>query len=277
LLEKLSVGLLVTPPRVEPLDAQSGRNLVADGALRLIYRGADGWIYEDPKALKRAFIVPQVTQVADERQALKILTNPEFDASKAALIDQPLAPREAELTDAGSRSGSVPADSESSARIIHESLNEVDIETSSTRAGILVLNDSWADGWRATVDGAPQTVLRVNFSFRGVVTAAGNHRVVFRYRPPLLLLSIAISTLALLSSAFWLAAAPARELYKNRRQILRSPQFLARGFLDKSAASAPPQRLVKMNDLIDDVERPDCAGTRPHNHRSERNDGAIAK
>ncbi|HKQ75505.1 MAG TPA: YfhO family protein [Blastocatellia bacterium] len=277
LLEKLSVGLFVTPPRVEPLDAQSGRNLVADGALRVIYQGADGWIYEDPKALKRAFIVPQVTQVADELQALKILTNPDFDARKAALIEQPLTSLEAELTGAGSGSGSVPAESESSARITRERLNEVEIETSSAQAGILVLNDSWAAGWRSTVDGAPQTVRRVNFSFRGVVIPAGNHRVVFRYRPPLLLLSIVISALSLLASAFWLAAGPARELYKNRPQVLKVPRFLARGILDKSAAGAPTRRLAKINDLIDDVERPDCAGTRPPNQRSERNDGAIAK
>jgi len=38
-------------------------------------------------------------------------------------------------------------------------------------------------GWEVTVDGQPRDLLRVNSLFRGVRLEAGEHEVVFRYRP----------------------------------------------------------------------------------------------
>jgi hypothetical protein len=35
--------------------------------------------------------------------------------------------------------------------------------------GLVVLSDTWYPRWRATVDGVPSTVYRVNVSMRGVV------------------------------------------------------------------------------------------------------------
>jgi hypothetical protein len=62
LLERLSVGLFVTAPGVRPLDP-AGRNLVQDGTLRLVYQGRDGWIFEDARALPRAFMAPREVTV----------------------------------------------------------------------------------------------------------------------------------------------------------------------------------------------------------------------
>lgn len=199
LLEKLSVGLLVAPPQVEPSDPRRGRNLVADGTLRLVYQGRDGWVYENPRALERAFVVPQTIQVEGAQQALETLLSAQFDARRSALIEQPLQPDDAALLDTSAPAAVPdPAQLASTARIVRESLNEIEIATSSPRAGVLVLNDMWAKGWRATVDGAPHTVHRVNFAARGVVVPEGPHHVVFRYRPPLLLFSIGASSAALL-------------------------------------------------------------------------------
>src|SRR5581483_10616456 len=44
-------------------------------------------------------------------------------------------------------------------------------------AGLLVLNDTWHQGWRATVDGAPAPIARVNHAFRAVPISAGSHEV----------------------------------------------------------------------------------------------------
>jgi hypothetical protein len=59
----------------------------------------------------------------------------------------------------------------------------------STRAGapaLLVLNDAYAEGWSADVDGSPVPILPANYLARGVLVPAGEHRVTFRYRTPLL-------------------------------------------------------------------------------------------
>lgn len=222
LLEKLSVGLLVTPPRVEPLAAHSGRNLVGDGTLRPVYQGPDGWIYENARAPGRAFLVPQVTQVTGEQEALKMLISAEFDARQAALIEQPLAAHEAALLDApAAQPGAEPVPA---ARIVRESLNEVEVATASPQAGVLVLNDMWAAGWRAAVDGAPQTVHRVNFAARGVVVPGGPHRVVFRYRPPLLLFSLAVSAVALLLLTVWVTAGLVSKMWR-RAQPQKEPNL----------------------------------------------------
>jgi len=58
---------------------------------------------------------------------------------------------------------------------------------------MLVINDSWGSGWKAYVDDVEQPVLRANYAFRGVVLSEGEHRVVLRYRPSALLISLVIS------------------------------------------------------------------------------------
>jgi hypothetical protein len=200
LLEKLSVGLLVTPPGVEPLDA-SGRNLLADERVRLVYEGADGWIYEDSRALPRAFLASQTTTVPDPESALRLLISPEFDARQAVIVSGSVpAAYAAALSDANQ----VPV-FDGQAEITRDRLNEVEVHTVSSRPAWLVLNDSWAAGWKAIVDGAEQSVARVNYAFRGLVVPAGSHQVVFRYQPRFLLLGFRVSSGALLFTVgFWL-------------------------------------------------------------------------
>jgi uncharacterized membrane protein YfhO len=47
---------------------------------------------------------------------------------------------------------------------------------------VLVLGDSDAPGWHATVNGKAQRVARVDQIMRGIVVPAGRSVVVFRYR-----------------------------------------------------------------------------------------------
>ncbi|MBU6151494.1 MAG: hypothetical protein KGR25_08590, partial [Chloroflexi bacterium] len=48
---------------------------------------------------------------------------------------------------------------------------------------LLVFTDSWAPGWSATIDGTPVPVLRVNNAIRAVMAPAGEHSLVWHYRP----------------------------------------------------------------------------------------------
>ncbi len=57
------------------------------------------------------------------------------------------------------------------------------VELQAERAALLVVADSWAPGWRASVDGQPSPLLQVAGVFRGVFVDAGAHRVVLSYRP----------------------------------------------------------------------------------------------
>ncbi len=59
----------------------------------------------------------------------------------------------------------------------------VEIETETEADGILLLNDKYNPDWKVSVDGKPAEILRCNYIMRGVGLTAGQHRVVFTYRP----------------------------------------------------------------------------------------------
>ena len=48
---------------------------------------------------------------------------------------------------------------------------------------LLVLTDVHYPGWKATVDGEPAQIERVDYLLRGVRVPAGSHRVEFSYEP----------------------------------------------------------------------------------------------
>lgn len=192
LLEKVSVGLLVTAPGIIPRDV-SGRDPTRDGTLELVYQGADGWIYKDTRALPRAFLVPQVLAAPDASTALAMLLDEKFDARNAAIvIGEQTAAEVALPTD------NLAASFQATASIIRDRLNDVEVESVTPRVAMMVLNDSWAPGWKAFVDGVEQPVLRVNYGFRGVVVPEGRHRVIFLYRPRMFLAGLFISSISLM-------------------------------------------------------------------------------
>ena len=78
---------------------------------------------------------------------------------------------------------------------------------------VLVLSDTWFQGWVATVDGERAEVLEVDHALRGVVVPAGEHRVHLRFDPPSFRAGIgltAVTTWALAAVAVVLAVRAAR-------------------------------------------------------------------
>jgi hypothetical protein len=72
---------------------------------------------------------------------------------------------------------------------------------------LLVLRDTFARGWRATVDGAARPLVRANGKYRAVAVGPGRQRVELRYHPPGLGWGGALSGAAALL-ALWLLARP---------------------------------------------------------------------
>jgi len=73
---------------------------------------------------------------------------------------------------------------------------DVRIEASLDRAGILVLNDMAYPGWTVDVNGRAATWIGANYLFRGVLLSPGKHTVRFRYRPASFRRGAAVSGLA---------------------------------------------------------------------------------
>jgi hypothetical protein len=79
----------------------------------------------------------------------------------------------------------------------------VTVTVNAPTAGWLVVNEAWAPGWRATVNGVETPVRRANFLMRAVRVGAGAQRVVMTYAPPGDLPLRALALLSLLTCA-WL-------------------------------------------------------------------------
>jgi hypothetical protein len=75
------------------------------------------------------------------------------------------------------------------------------LEVASACPAYLVLADTWAPGWTATVDGEPAAIGRADYAFRAVVVPAGRHEVRFRYAPRSVGTGLALSLLGALACA----------------------------------------------------------------------------
>jgi hypothetical protein len=95
-----------------------------------------------------------------------------------------------------------------SGRVTRLLATTVDVSFTADCDRLLVFTDSWAPGWSATIDGVPIPVLRVNNAIRAVMAPAGEHSLVWHYRPrflvPLLtLLALGVGTSCVLIAAPW--------------------------------------------------------------------------
>jgi hypothetical protein len=129
-------------------------------------------LYRVRDPLPRAYAVGRAVPAVGE-EALRVLESPEFDPREAVVVAGGAPVREP--------SAAEPFDG----RVTRLDLapDRVRLEAELSRAGYVVLVDSWDPGWQATVDGRPAPVLRANVAFRAVPVPAGRHAIEQRYRP----------------------------------------------------------------------------------------------
>jgi hypothetical protein len=148
----------------------SPRRGVSAPELTLVARGVRD-LYRNEMAMPRAYLVPDSRVAIDEFSALRIVKRADFDPRRVVVIEaeappMPVGPLGLAL-----------------ATIVDEEPDRVVIRSASTRAAWLVLNDTFAPGWTASVDGLPATILRANGLVRTIAVDAGFHRVEFHYDP----------------------------------------------------------------------------------------------
>jgi hypothetical protein len=143
--------------------------------LKVAYSGPDARIYRNANALPRTFLVDRQRVVSTDDAALAATTAPGFDALEMAITER----RIRGIPDDGDRSR--PADG--SAQLVSYGNERIEATTEARRQSLFVLTDVHYPGWKATVDGRPASVERVNYLMRGVSVPAGRHRVELRYEP----------------------------------------------------------------------------------------------
>jgi len=179
------------------VDEPAGTSIPIDSALmgsnawRLVEDTEGARVYENLRAMPRAWLAPEVMNV-NPNQALDAIKTGrlpggrDFDPSQTALIEAPLA------------LNSPDADSKASATIASLSATRLEVRTKSTRAGFLVTSDAFYPGWRARIDGREVPLYRADYAIRGVPVPPGEHTVRFDYRPRSFYLGAGISLISML-------------------------------------------------------------------------------
>lgn len=147
----------------------SGTPIQAPG-LRVVHQGYSGVVYENPAALPRAYLVPEVVTTNIPDGALALMNQPGFDPRRTAVVND----AQVKLP---------PGPLEGRAQLASYTPDEVRVSTQASREALLVLADNYYPGWTARIDDRPADIVRTDHTFRGVVVPAGEHTVTFSYDP----------------------------------------------------------------------------------------------
>jgi hypothetical protein len=161
------------------------------GRFRLAHSG-DVKIYENLDVLPRAFLIHQATVAGDDEEALALMEEPTFDPAMEVVL----------AAETGTRGQPASAGFAGSATIISYQPERIEIEVEASSPGYLVLTDAWYPGWKATADGEPVPMHRADILFRAVAVKAGQHRVVFIFRPVSLHIGAGVSLAGLTGLIF---------------------------------------------------------------------------
>ena len=142
----------------------------------LVYEGEVN-VYENLRAMPRAFLVGDVNTVPDLETAKDLMSDPSFDPRQTAIVETPTS----DDTLLALIDGEPPALSEVSFE--EYSANTVRLSVRTDEPALLVLADTNYPGWRVTVDGESETLYATDVAFRGVFIPSGTHTVEFTYLP----------------------------------------------------------------------------------------------
>ncbi|MBU1614757.1 YfhO family protein, partial [bacterium] len=148
--------------------------------LKLVHDEKGVKVYENRKALPRAFFVPEARIIKDREKILEVMLSKDFDPAREVLLEEEVhSPRS---TVYSLRSAfRIP---HSAFRILEYQPNRVTIQDFVAPSdGFLFLSDTYYPGWRAYVDGVQTKIYRANYTFRAIQIKEGRHRIEFIYRP----------------------------------------------------------------------------------------------
>ena len=137
-----------------------------------VFEGATGLkVYRNPQFLPRTWAVHQAVLVKDRPETNRLIQDPNFDLRRNVLISAPAPSMESCAPD------------NDQVQITRRTSSSIVMDATLACTGMVVMSESYAPGWNATVDGRPVTVREVFGALRGVAVPGGKHRIEMRYRP----------------------------------------------------------------------------------------------
>src|SRR5206468_2745676 len=156
--ERLANGYVALTPR-RPF-ADEIASLASPGLTRAWLRVAStSWVVDHGRAFRIEDALPRARLVTRARAASRGARELDaIDVAKEALVEGPVAGEPIAL----------PPGRPGEARIVEDRPGRIRVATAAGSEQVLVVSESWHAGWRATVDGAPQPVLRAYGDFLGL-------------------------------------------------------------------------------------------------------------
>lgn len=134
---------------------------------------AGNQVIQNPAALGNAWFVDSIAYVASADEEMKFLDD--FDPAHVAVASQ------AFKEPLGTPAAKSPGDT------IYETSyadNELKFSSHSAKGGLAVFSEIYFPwGWKATIDGKPAPLGRVNYVLRALRVPAGNHTIVMTFKP----------------------------------------------------------------------------------------------
>jgi hypothetical protein len=127
-------------------------------------------VFRNPNARPRVWSVHRILSVADYKGARELLSSDTFDMVTTSFVNG--EPPQVQNCANGDR-----------IELLMRTWFSAVIRANMACVGMVVLNDNWYLGWRATVDGQPVQIYPAYMTVRGVVVSQGNHVIEMHYRP----------------------------------------------------------------------------------------------
>lgn len=203
LLARVGVTTLFLAPDAAKRPEWAGFVTAAGGAER-DYQGRDGEVWHLTAAAPRAAVVGRVELADDVPAALERALAAGFPwQERVVLSPEPVTGRKPTpakdlVTTAVDTSAQRPGGYVDEVAYGND---DVTLKVWAERPSYLLLRDSWAPGWTATVGGRKAPVELANGAFRAVAVPAGESVVAFHYRTPGLRIGLALTVLAALAIA----------------------------------------------------------------------------
>ena len=178
-------------------------------------RAPQAWVRTLSDAAPFAYWVGRPTLARSGAEALALLAR--RPAGSLGILERPDLDAQTlkELAALRSETPPVPA------RLLHLGNNRVRLALDTPAAGLLVINEVFAPGWRATVDGQPVRIYRTNYIFRGLRVSGGLHEIELWYRPAAVVFSIGLYAATVVALLVALAVVLGRR--RRRKRALTNP------------------------------------------------------
>lgn len=152
--------------------------LALERRLRLVERQPGFAIYENTRAIPRAFVVHRVRYAGEGAGLYHDLRAGRIDLRMEAVL-----PKDVRDTMPPDLVRQPDPGAVSVARVVEQRANQLRVHVSAAEQGLLVLTDTWYPGWQARVDGRPAPVYRADVTFRAVPVPRGEHEVELVFVP----------------------------------------------------------------------------------------------